>query len=136
MVVRFAKVVWWLGALLLLGAVGIQLAMQPAMPRADPAGTYCTQAFRIDAEQRRSGAVASDAPKSLSQQMAEDSQQVTLDECRAAAAPQTVPTSNRVIGLCALGVPGLVLWALAFIMAGSVWRPPSTRSAASRALAQ
>lgn len=131
MLMRFAKVVWWLGALFLLAAVGIQIAMQPPRPRVDPAGSYCTQAFTLDAEQRRAGPIASAAPKTLSQQMADDSQETTLAECRAAAIPQAVPIWNRAIGLVALGVPGLALWVLAFILAGSFWRPPSRRMPSS-----
>ncbi len=133
MLTRLAKVVWWLGALFLLSAVGVQIAMQPPRPRVDPAGAYCAQVSRFAVEHGAVAPVAGVASKTLGQEAAEDAQQSALAECQAAALPQPVPIWNRSIGLVALGVPGLALWALAFILAGSFWRPPSTRST-SRAL--
>lgn len=134
MVTRLAKVVWWLGALFLLAAVGVQIAMQPPRPKVDPAGAYCSQVFSSDEARRAAKAPVGAASKSVLQQFDADSQQVALDECRAAAVPRPVAIENRLLALVVLGIPGLALWALAFVLAGSFWRPPLTRMSAFRAV--
>lgn len=133
MLMRFAKVVWWLGAVFLLAAVGLQIAMQPARPKVDPAGAFCVLAFALDSQRSSTAAATSTASSALSQ-VDEASQREALVECRAASIPGAVSIWNRAIGLVALGIPGLALWALAFVLAGSFWRPPSTRAGSGASL--
>lgn len=134
MVTRFAKVVWWFGLF-----VALLAALEFAMPRIQLWSLDCDAVARARAaaDEKQVALATAAAATQGRQPSAWDltpSGPQTAEEQACDAAKHRFVGSGEIAGmLLALTV---LSWAAAFVLGGSFWRPPSTRSSASRALAR
>lgn len=134
MLIRLAKVVWWFGLL-----VALLAALEFAMPRIQLGSLDCDAVARARAaaDEKQVAVAAAAAAAQGKQPSAWDltpSGPQTAEEQACDAAKHRFVGSGEIAG--ALVVMTILSWAAAFVLGGSFWRPPSTRSSASRALAR
>ncbi len=129
MLIRLAKVVWWFGLLLALLAV-----LEFAMPRIQLGSLDCDAVARARAaaDEKQVALATAAAAAQGKQPSAWDltpSGPQTADEQACGDAKRRYVGSGEIAGM--LLVTTILSWAAAFVLGGSFWRPPSTRSARS-----
>lgn len=134
MLTRLAKVVWWFGLLVALLAI-----LEFALPRIQLGSLDCDAVARARAaadEKQVALATAAAAAhgKRPSALDLTPSGPQTAEEQACEGSTRKLVGSGEIAGML-LALTALS-WAAAFVLGGSFWRPPSTRSSASRALAR
>ena len=134
MLTRLAKVVWWFGLL-----VAVLAVVEFALPRIQLGSLDCDAAARARAasdEQQAAKSRQAEADQGKRQSLWDATivTPQTEEEHACEGATRKLVGSGEIAGI--LLVLTVLSWAAAFVLGGSFWRPPSTRSSASRALAR